>query len=73
MKKHLFLFYIFNIIVLSCFGQPSNDDCIGAIPLTVGSTCSFSTYTNVEHSNYNSSTPQAPVVEIIKEVMFGFL
>ena len=61
MKKHLFLFYIFNIIVLSCFGQPSNDDCIGAIPLTIGSTCSFSTYTNVgATATTTPSTPQAP-------------
>ncbi|NSW45533.1 MAG: hypothetical protein HPY79_06955 [Bacteroidales bacterium] len=36
----------YSIIVNSAAAGPSNDDCTGAITLTVGASCSFSSYTN---------------------------
>jgi subtilisin-like proprotein convertase family protein len=45
--------YLYTILFISLFtanhllGQaPANDDCAGAIPLTVGSTCNFTQYSN---------------------------
>lgn len=36
----------YSVIVNTAASGPSNDDCSGAIPLTVGTSCSFSSYTN---------------------------
>ncbi len=55
---------IFSILWLSlprAYAQPANDNCTGAIPLPVTSTCSYSTYTLVgATASTTPSTPPAP-------------
>jgi hypothetical protein len=47
MKKHLFLnFFIFCLSIFS-FAQPTNDDCANAIPLTINTSCIYTTYDNL--------------------------
>jgi hypothetical protein len=47
MKKHLFLnFFVFCLSIFS-FAQPANDDCAGAIALTINTSCTYATYDNL--------------------------
>lgn len=46
--KHIVLFFFAMFHVVSIYSQPPNDECVNAIPLTVGSgVCNFTTGTNV--------------------------
>lgn len=42
----ILLLLSFNLFFISCFAQPANDNPCSATPLTVGTSCSFATYTN---------------------------
>ncbi|MBI5539482.1 MAG: T9SS type A sorting domain-containing protein [Bacteroidia bacterium] len=44
--KSIILNILFVLIVSYAFAQPANDECAGAIPLTVGATCSYTATTN---------------------------
>nr|WP_294860159.1 T9SS type A sorting domain-containing protein [uncultured Fluviicola sp.] len=44
--KNLLLFSFLLFPLIPCFAQPANDNPCSATPLTVGTSCSFATYTN---------------------------
>jgi hypothetical protein len=47
----ILLFFAASSFSQSAYAQPSNDDCANAILLTVGTTCNFVQYTNVNATN----------------------
>lgn len=60
-KIKLILFLLCSFLSFSVISQPANDNCTGAIPLTVGASCSYTLYTNASATaSTTPSTPPAP-------------